>query len=363
MKGNILILSEPFGGGHTKVAEALAMTLKGWNCTVCELGNYLQPRLTSYINKGYLTTVRRAPWLWGKIYTSSLSESSVIPYLYRKVYFSKLATLLLQSKPDLILATHPLPASAIGSLRKYKIRIPIVGITTDFHIHPSWSLTDWDYLCAPCPEIPEWLQDHTKLLTTGIPVRPTFYRKRPKEEVKLRYLFNEKNPVILWMGGSEGIYKRMEWIQNLEHDPSIQWIFVTGRNVRLYKKLQESIGHLPHVRVFGYVQDIAGLMDAADLLITKPGGVSCSEAIQKEVPMLLSQGITGQEEENTSFLLRLGLAEQITDENTWEAAKVMIHQPYRRECIRTNMKRYKKSIHPNQLLSLIESLAVKGKFG
>lgn len=365
MSRNALILSEPFGGGHTKAAEALVTRLEGWNSMIYELGNYLHPRLTSHLARGYLKTVEKAPWIWGKIYSSSLSESYLIPYMYRKVYFTKLAALLLKTKPDVILSTHPIPAAAISSLRKYKIHIPLIGVVTDFHIHPSWSLAACDVLCVPSPEIPEWMgsQTSTSILSTGIPVRPEFQIISSKEQAKRKLSLDQEKPVVLWMGGSNGIAKNMIWVQEIKKETAIQWIFVTGKNAQLRKSLEETLGPCEHIKVYGYVQDISALMDASDLLITKPGGVTCSEAIHKELPIVLIPGITGQEEENIQFLLGHGLADATDTGEIREVVQSILNHPSKLDYLRWNMKRYKRSIQLHCIPAAAELFLSQDRMG
>lgn len=364
MKGKALILSEPFGGGHTKAAESLSLLLKGWNTSVYELGHYLQPRLSKHLVRGYLKTVEKASWVWGKIYSSPLSESNIIPFIYRRVYFAKLAALLIQTKPDIIIATHPFSAAAISSLKKRHIQIPLIGVTTDFHVHPCWSLSNWDVLCIASNEKPDWLRVREACsLTTGIPVSPVFHTRLPMAFSKSKLLFDATRPVVLWMGGSEGICKSISWVDRIKDEPSIQWIFVTGRNQQLYRTLTQSLGNLQHVRILGYTHSISELMDAADLLISKPGGVTCSEAIQKELPILLLKGITGQEEENHGFLVRHGLAQTADTHEVWEKIKQLILYSDQLNSTKMNMKRYKRSIRPHQLLTVAEAFISKGELG
>ncbi|WP_164985129.1 glycosyltransferase [Ammoniphilus sp. CFH 90114] len=349
-----LILSEPYGGGHTKAAKAVSKLLKDWNYPILELGNYLHPRLSSHLTRGYLKTVQKAPWIWGKLYSSPITESQLIPYMYRKIYTTKLAALLLQTKPDVIIATHPLPAIAISSLRKYKIDLPLVGVVTDFHIHPSRSLADWNVLCIPSQVVPSWLDNTTGIVPTGIPVQPSFHTTLSKPLAKKNLNLDLSKPVVLWMGGSDGFLQDLEWVSMCSKDPSTQWLFVTGRNRKLFNTLQDNYRKYPHLQIYGYVDDISTLMDASDLLVTKPGGVTCSEAIHKGLPLLLTNGVTGQEEENRSFLLQQGLADYCASHEIKEKSQAMISNFDNLERIKWNMLRYKHSIQPNRIASTVE---------
>ncbi|WP_134700497.1 glycosyltransferase [Ammoniphilus sp. YIM 78166] len=360
MRGKALILSEAFGGGHTRVARAVAASLNGWQCSIYEMGYFLHPKLTSQLTKNYLLTIQKAPWIWKKLYSSSLSESNVIPFIYQKIYFTKLSVLLLQHNPDIIIATHPFPAAAISAFKKRGVNIPLIGVTTDFHVHPSWSLADWDILCTPSTSIPEWISRQHCTLPTGIPVMPAFHLKSNKKEARSILNLDANRPVALWMGGSQGIHKKMNWIHNIPKDPSIQWIFVAGHNDELFGSLSTSLGGLDYVRLFKYTEDISLLMDAADLIITKAGGVTCSEAIQKELPIILGPSLSGQEAENVQFLLQQGLAMQPLSSSFWLTLKEVISNPQQLHILQGNIRAYKQSTQPRSLYPLIEFLTSKG---
>ena len=360
MTKNALILSEPFGGGHTRAAEATSMLLQGWNCSVCELGTYLQPLITPHLVKGYVKTAQKAPWVWGKIYSSSLSESTVIPYLYRKFFNSKMISLLHKTNPDVIIATHPLSATAISSVKGLKKHPPLIGVVTDFDLHPSWQMAQWDALCVPLNDRwPDWLNQKTdrQVFSTGIPVLPKFLSKLPKKKMRESLSFRKNLPVVLWMGGSDGIYQEMHWTQKIKYDTSIQWIFVAGKNKRLFQFLKDRLGGLKHVRIYGYSKHVAPFMDTADLLMTKPGGVTCTEAIRKELPLLLFPGLRGQEEKNSTFLLNHGMAEVISSEGTWATMKQMLGNDYHLNYYRVNMKRYNRTFDQNKIVTLAGLLA------
>ena len=240
------------------------------------------------------------------------------------------------------------------------MNIPLIGVATDFHVHPSWALADWDILCTPSADIPNWIKRQNCTLPTGIPVMPAFHLKSCKKEVRSILRLDADRPVILWMGGSQGIHKKMNWIHNIPKDSSIQWIFVAGHNDKLFGSLFSSLGQLDYVRLFKYTEDISLLMDAADLIITKAGGVTCSEAIQKELPIILGPSLSGQEAENVRFLLKQGLAIQPLSSTFWLSLKEVTSNPLQLQILQGNIRDYKQSTQPRSLYPLIEFLTSKG---
>jgi processive 1,2-diacylglycerol beta-glucosyltransferase len=363
MTKNALILSEPFGGGHTRAAEATSLLLKGWNCSVYELATYLQPQITPHLAKGYVKAAQNAPWVWGKIYSSSLSESTVIPYFYRKFFNTKIISLLHKTNPDVIIATHPLPAIAISSVIGMKKQIPLIGVATDFDLHPSWATTECDAFCTPMKDgSSHWLaqKPDKQLIYTGIAVLPEFLVKLPKKRMRTLLSLRDDLPVVLWMGGSDGIYQNMNWVQKINNNKSIQWIFVAGKNRHLYQYLKSRLGGLKHVRIYGYSKHIPALMDTADLLITKPGGVTSTESIRKELPLLLFPGLQGQEDKNYTFLTNHGLAEGVSSAGTWASIKQMLDNDYLLNYFKRNMRRYNQSFDQNKILTITD-LLTRGK--
>jgi len=149
----------------------------------------------------------------------------------------------------------------------------------------------------------------------------------------------------------------------IQKDQDTQWIFVTGHNQALYHHLKSRFEHFNHIKVYGYVDHITTLMDASDLLITKAGGITCSEAIHKELPIVLIPSLPGQEEENCSFLIRHGLAVTTTTTDILTTIHRILCQPNLHSHTLINMKRYKRSVESNRLSFICESLASERKVG
>jgi len=148
-----------------------------------------------------------------------------------------------------------------------------------------------------------------RIRVTGIPVMPRFGETIVKSQARQRmHLHPNKNTVLL-MGGSHGMGPFEDIVESLLSIPlSFQTVVVCGRNRRLQKKILALTNKSPDLHFFGYVRDTSLLMSASDLLITKPGGLTCAEALAKQLPMVLTSPIPGQEERNVQFLMKHNVA-------------------------------------------------------
>lgn len=146
---------------------------------------------------------------------------------------------------------------------------------------------------------------------TGIPIRQKFNKAQSRKVLAQKYGLNSQNFTILIMGGGDGfIGKGLSTFQALEQLPKeVQIVVVCGRNKKLHKKLQEELKWSQHsIRIMGYCENVHELMAVSDVMISKPGGVTTSEAMAMELPLVIYRPLPGQEEDNANYLVNAGLA-------------------------------------------------------
>lgn len=222
--------------------------------------------------------------------------------------------------PDLIISVHPVSVTSIIKIReKYGFDFKVMVVVTDFDYHASWINKDVDMFIVSssfmklklvADEIPL-----DRIMDTGIPTSIDIQKKMSK--TKARKLLNLKDKkTILIMGGSFGagnLKKLMTSI--LQSSLDIQCVFIAGSNKRAKKilaKLSENTGK--DIIVEGYTNQISRYMDAADFLVTKPGGLTVTEALIKNIPLVITKPIPGQEEENSNYLLNHGIGVRLDKE-------------------------------------------------
>lgn len=310
-----MILSTSTGQGHNSASLAIAEGLNnlGFEVILGDVFNLKNKKISEHASKLYSSVIVHSPKLFGIVYhigdfVSSTKITSPL-YISNSRYSSYLRNKLDEIKPDIIICPHVFPAETITNIKKkYGLDIPTVGVLTDYTCTPFWEETRMDYTIIPHESlIPEFVSHgfkKQKLLPLGIPVRSEF--RETTDKITSRNKFGLKEGKLYTIiGGSMG-YGRMEDIakQLLEKDKECEIAFVCARNQQLYNHMKE----FERICAFNFIDNIGQLMDASDVLLTKPGGLSSTEAINKGVPLVLTAPIPGCEPKNEEFLKRFGVA-------------------------------------------------------
>ncbi len=339
-KKRVLLLSEGFGSGHTQAAYALAVGLKqlspGIQARVIELGKFLNPVVGPWIMSAYRKTVSKQPKLVGMMYRTQYHKSlnRFTQLALHRVFYTQTAQVISQLKPDLIVCTHPVPNAVVARLKRLGLDVPLYTLITDYDAHGTWTSPEVNKYLVSTPLVKKKLMTHgisaTRIEVTGIPVHPTFWQSYDKPAIQQE--FELKNmPTVLIMGGGWGLLSDNNHIMEYmtRYRENIQLIFCVGNNDKVREKLQAdpNFQH-PNIKVLGFTNDVSKLMDVSDLLITKPGGMTCTEGLSKGIPMLFYEPIPGQEEENCEYFIQHGFGEMLTSTETIDKWFTMIKEPY-----------------------------------
>lgn len=321
-KKRILLLSEGFGAGHTQAAHALSEGLRQIaphvQTKVLELGSFLHPTLMPMIFTAYRKTLTSRPKLYAKLYRSQYNKSlsKWMELALHRLFYTQTAEIIQQLRPDSIVCTHPFPNAVISRLKRSGLNLPLCTVITDYDVHGTWISSETNAYLVSTEQVKDKLQargiPQDKIDVTGIPVHPNFWRKH--DRAKLRKRFNlEQLPTVLIMGGGWGIVRDddlFKYITKWRED--VQLIFCLGHNEKAKNMMLENpIFRHPNIRIIGFTKDIDQWMEVSDLLITKPGGLTCSEALTKGIPMLFYNAIPGQEEENCQYFIDNGFGEML----------------------------------------------------
>ena len=350
---NILIFSVAAGGGHNAVANTIKDNLiqldETVNVQVVDTLHYINKALHKVIIGSYLETIKYMPKLYGHLYDSTetwekpLSNVSEISY---KILSLKLKKLIDDFQPDKIICTHPFPSEMIAGAKKSgKIETKMINVLTDFTAHPMW-INKWvDYYIVASKglqyEMEEYEVEEQQILPFGIPIRDGFHVIKGKESVRLELGLQDKITVLV-MGGSLGFGDLKDTVIHLlQSNLDLQFLIVCGQNHSLYRKLKkyEKEGFF----LYSYVENVYDLMDASDFIITKPGGITIAEAMCKELPMIFTSPIPGQEARNIDYLLNNGVAVKPRDkENVATLIKQLINDPERVEAMKLRCKQMRR---------------------
>lgn len=313
-----LILTVTVGHGHNQTAKAISEYIKsqGHNALVLDTLEYINPVLKESFNRGYLLSTSIAPKTYGKFYRLAekreKSESALSPQQITTTILSKkIVEFIKDYNPDAIICTHVTAAQLVSYINDEMPKVPTVGVITDYTIHPFWEETNIDYYVLPneflnYQAIKKGIPEE-KLLPIGIPISLKFASKNEKSIARNAVGIEDKTTILI-MSGSMGYGNVLKIIKSICNIPlDFQIITVCGNNKNLKKKIDKAELN-KKVYNYGFTDQIDNLMDASDVLITKPGGLTVSEAMAKEIPMILINPIPGQEERNREFMINNGVA-------------------------------------------------------
>lgn len=366
----VLILTVTAGYGHHATANALASVLRqrGATVEVVDVLEQINRLLQEAFSKGYLLSTKYGKEVYKKLYafleqkgqrTSKYNFGNMAPALMAL----RFEDFIYDFDPDVILCTHVTAAHVVSEVKRNVKTVPAIGIVTDYTMHPFWEdATRVEHIILGSelltPRAVAIGIEESRILPLGIPVHPKFNSKVPKKEAREKLGLRQDCPVVLVMGGSMGYGDIAKLVDSL-NDTNMQILAVTGKNKRQYNKLKNLTNH-PDMKVFGFVDNIDLMMDAADCIITKPGGLTVTESMLKGLPMILTNPIPGQEERNTEFLMNLGLA--LSASKTFpvgEALSFLFYHDKRRQLISDSMKLYAKPNATNDLCDFVYQLGVQ----
>jgi processive 1,2-diacylglycerol beta-glucosyltransferase len=321
-KDKILILSATFGEGHKQVAnaisEAVDFSLPDVEPVILDIMHWLHPYLYPVSNYFYKKVIKKFPQVYSYLYRKTRESSPFSDKLNAlfSLGMGSMLEILERINPKVVVSTYPFAAGIMSKLKEQGlINVPIVTIITDYTDHSYWIHPYTDQYVVGSEEVKDRLislgVERYKIKCTGIPIRQKFIQTQSREILALQYGLNSNTFTILVMGGGEGfIGKGLSTFHAFESlSTPIQFIIICGRNKKLQKKLEEELRNSKHkVLLMGFCENVNELMALSDLMISKPGGVTTSEALAMELPLLIYNPLPGQEEDNADYLVKSGLA-------------------------------------------------------
>ena len=324
------------------MGEALAEAVKArpgrFAMDVLDVLAPAKPRWTDHLAHLYEPTIVHVPWLWSAIYAAT--NSPLCPLIYHALAGQSLVRRVMAAAkaqpPDVVVSVHPLMVRAAVAARRQSSFLadkPIVTVVTDLvDVHRVWVADGVDHYVAGSEAAAATLMRYgvasQRVARLGIPLRPEYGRRHvpttppgphdPTEseeakpasqtEMRRRLDLDPELPLVLFMGGGAGagsLVKRVRAVAALaqQTEREFQIAVITGSNVRSRNALEGIAWPLP-VRVYGYVPSTADLMTAADIVATKPGSVTVSEALAMGRPLILSRPAGGQEGGNIPYVVQ-----------------------------------------------------------
>ena len=341
----ILIFYAAYGGGHLSAAKSIKQYIdenyKEAKTKLVDCVEYINKGLNSITTFAYKEMAKKAPWAWGEIYDHSQKGAmSHISSGANKFMSIKLNKLFEEFKPDIVISTHPFASQMTAYLKeKGKTNCILASVMTDFASHDQW-LVGNEYINHIFVSHEGMKKDiinkgipAEKIHATGIPLSNRFLEHFNRKEIKSSFDLDYDKKTILFFGGGEfglGKEKTLKilkaFIDNIKNEYQI--IAISGKNEKMQIKFEELVGNNPNVQVYGYTNEVPELMSISDLVVTKPGGLTITEALASGLPIVVINPIPGQEVENAEFLESKGVAVWIRKtENPFNAVKELLENP------------------------------------
>ena len=317
----VLILSCKTGGGHDAAGFAVkeALEQKGHEAVMFDYLTLAGQKVSDTVGDVYVNTVKKMPHVFGAVYQIGMAASKIMrksPVYYVNAKMGKYLKDYLETENfDAILMPHLYPAETITYMKRQGIKLPLaVAVMTDYTCIPFWEETECDYyvvaheeMVAICVKrgIPE-----EKLLPLGIPVSGKFSRRADKDRARAYLHLPLEGVNYLLMGGSMGAGDLEKLTQQFcrTREEGEYLTVICGNNKKMFQKMKKKYKQDSFIFVVGKTRQMEVYMKACDMLYTKPGGLTSTEAAVSGIPIVHTAPIPGCETANKRFFVKHGLS-------------------------------------------------------
>lgn len=372
-KLKIVVLTAATGGGHISAAGAIKEYIENsteHEVLVIDSLKAVGKALDKIVCGSYLFMAKRAPSLFGWMYKKTNKTSglaSAVPW-FNSYFANLLLPTIKEHNPDVIITVHPFVTEMISSLKEVgDITAPLICVMTDYGMHMAW-LADYvdAYIVANDDMVSELKSagvDEDKICPYGIPVKQVFFEDFDNSEFIKSLDFDESIPTVLLMAGSFGVSSVMTFYRKLlKTTEKMQFVIITGHNEKLHKAFENELATNPDAKkiktkLLMFTTEVYKYMKSADLIITKPGGLTTSEALACNLPLLVFDAIPGQEEDNAAFLERHNMGIKIgSNDNVAELISSVLGDRDKLNSMVESCKKFDKSQAMPQIVKLAEEL-------
>lgn len=361
----VVILTASTGGGHNQAAKALKSIYEsyGYQVTVIDFLKVKSKAMDKLFVEGYEILSTNLPVVYRGIYKYSNNKqvNARISKYITKLFEKRVYKAIKETNPKLIIGTHPFIVNVICKLKeKGKLKIPFISVITDFKAHRIYVNDFVDAYITASEYTSSGIMKEgiskDKIFNYGLPIKKEFLNGSYESSKKCNKVFT-----ILLMGGSmgvKGIEDVLKGLIRIKNKKKI--IVVCGNNKSMMENIKskyEDKFKCGEITIYGFTEEIPVLMEKADVLISKPGGLTVSEAIAKKLPMIIPYMLPGQEEENAEFLVGAGTAKIVRDINKIDKYIVeLLENPMMIKNMKENMERLSKDYSLDSIVELGENL-------
>ncbi len=331
-----LILTCNTGQGHNSSAAAVKEVFvgHGLECDIADALGFFSKAASRLIEAGFTEMYKHVPKFFNFGYANidkTIADKFFLACMAPAI--RRMRNFILKNGYDNVISAHIFPTLMISEvMKKYGVRIKTSFVATDYTCYPFSEKSNLDIYFMPHGDLREEFLGRglaeESLVEVGIPIRSEFLEKIDKDVARERLGLRADDKALLVMGGSMGCGPMKNMVLSLlgAADEGTKVIVVCGKNKKLYRAFKKL--NSPALIPLGYVDNVPEIMAAADLFITKPGGISVTEAAVMGLPMLLLNYIGGCETHNYDFFIGHGLAFAAEDiSGTSELCRELLAEP------------------------------------
>lgn len=315
-----LILTCNTGGGHNSASHAIAeaMTRNGDEAYVLDYLTLAGEGVSKLVGDGYVRVVKKTPRLFGFTYKlgmliSRITRKSLVYYV-NGLMAKYLDSFIEENPVDVLIMPHIYPSETITYMKRKGMKLPLtVSVMTDYTCIPFWEETDADYYIIPHESLTKVFtrrgMPKEKLIPLGIPVSEVCRREISKESAREELGLSNDKKYILAAGGSMGAGDMKKMVESLlKSTDDEELIVICGSNKKVEKQLKKAFGKEERAHILGYTKQMSLYMRACDVLFTKPGGLTSTEAAVIGIPIVHTEPIPGCETANRKFFVKYGMS-------------------------------------------------------
>ena len=351
----LLILTGKFGMGHYSAANSLKEQIERVNpqaeAVVRDFFDYAMPACSGSMYRAFGIMVTRCSGAYNTYYNRMEKKGpdmrpAMLPY-----FVKKMKRLMDEERPDAVISTLPICSQVVSWMKtKYGDRTTLITCITDISSHSEWINAHTDCYLVPTRSVRQKLMekgvDGSLIFLYGIPVKPEF------DDVLSDGAADSRKKILI-MGGGLGILpENPEFYKALNQCRQVKVTVITGKNKEIYRKLH---GKYDKIDVIGYTDQVYRYMKEADVVISKPGGITLFETIHSGTPILVFEPFLQQEINNTGFIIRNGIG-MILEKNPRNCA-VEISQIIQDDTLlnrmRENVRQLKQEYDPGKIIQVL----------
>lgn len=368
----VLILTAKFGMGHLSASNSIKQDILKYHSDadvrVLDFYEYSLPTFSRYVYEAFNLVLKFAKRMYEQFYNNQNRPDKGFNPLVN-IMSKSVKRIIEEENPDYIISTFPIISSAVSHCKENNINIdvPLITCITDISSHYEWINKNTDKYIVPCVDTKYELMkkgvSSERICVYGVPVSMKFRKKFTEQtyfnskDNKLVLINKYKNnKELLIMGGGLGLLpEEKSFYDRLNSINGLHTTIVTGNNEKIYNMLNR---YFENITVLGYVDNIEKYMDIADVIITKPGGITIFESIYSLTPIVSFNTTLPNEINNIEFIEdnNMGISFHSNAENNIDRLLRFINDEKKHDSIRKSMVNFVSNLEYNYFENFEEDI-------